>query len=69
MNKTEPCEVRLQAGAPARKRLKPPARAGWGLFACRGRAMTELESCLTLSEAARKYGISADALTRLVKER
>ena len=28
-----------------------------------------LESYLTLSEAARKYGISTDALTRLVKDR
>ena len=30
--------------------------------------MTELESYLTLSEAARKYGVSTDALMRLVKD-
>ncbi|MBC7250020.1 MAG: hypothetical protein H5T62_07025 [Anaerolineae bacterium] len=30
--------------------------------------MTELQSYLTLSEAARKYGVSRDALTRLVRD-
>ncbi len=30
--------------------------------------MTELQSYLTLSEAARKYGVSRDALTRLARD-
>jgi len=30
--------------------------------------MTELQSYLTLAEAARKYGVSRDALTRLVRD-
>jgi len=30
--------------------------------------MTELESYLTLSDAARKYGISTESLTRLVRD-
>ena len=52
---------------PRPRTTKAPDLNGRELFACRKQAVT-LESYLTLSEAARKYGVSTESLTRLVKD-